>query len=73
MEDRFNQLIDVLTPIRELAWVYPLLVLNWINWVSGLAFEPVFFEPSRFDFVLGLSYSAIIVLGLVRRFRGQVA
>jgi len=73
MEDRSNMLIDVLTPFRELAYVYPLLVLNWVNWVIALAFEPPFFEPSRFDFVLALTYSAAILMGLVRRFRGQVA
>jgi hypothetical protein len=69
LNDLIDRFFDVLMPVRELAYVYPLLILNWLNWLTGLAFSPVFYEPSRFDFVLGLTYSAIIVIGIFRSIR----
>jgi hypothetical protein len=71
LNDLIDRFFDVLMPMRELAFVYPLLIVNWLNWLTGLAFSPVFYEPSRFDFVLGLAYSAIIALGVFRSIRKQ--
>jgi hypothetical protein len=73
VEDRIVSWIDILTPIRELSYVYPLLIINWLNWVLSLAFSPIFFEPSRFDGVLAIAYSLAIIIGLVRLVRARRA
>ena len=73
VEERVNWLIDKVTPIDELVYIYPLLIVNFLNSLAGLIYRPVFYEPNRFCGILALFFFGIVLLGAVRSARNRGA
>ena len=71
LESKSSKLMDAITPREELAYVYPLLIINVINELSRLAYEPLFYRSSRFDSVLAWAFILAVIVGLFRSIRAS--